>query len=328
MARLLLARPLRRLARPGTPVDRLLRAIEGGTVGAVLALTRRLSPEAASETGGALVAFVGPRTRQHHLVERNLALAFPDRDPGWVRATARAVWRNVGRTLGEYPHLPRITGPELRERFELRCRFPPRETTRSGRGFVAVAMHQANWNLHAVAGALGGFPLDVVYAEQKNPSLEARIARWRDTMPCGFVHVRDTVRRGLALLRDGHWLGLFVDHRIDTGKPIGFFGMPAPTTIVPARLADRVGTGLVPVRLERLRGVRFRLTLEEPVLPDRALRDPQERAVDAMERVHRVFERWVRERPDEWFCIKRRWPKDIFRPRTVPHGRATADAVA
>jgi len=291
----------------------MLRAVAIGGVGAVLALTRRLSSETASELGGALVARIGPRTRQHELVERNLALAFPDRDAGWVRATARAVWRHDGRTLGKYPHLPRITGPEMRERFEFRCTFPLPEVTRGGRGFVLVGMHQANWKLHAVAGAPGGFPLHEVYAEQKNPALEARIARSRNTLPCGFVHLRDTVRRGLALPGSGQWLGLFVDHRIDTGEPVTFFGHPAPTTIVPARLADRVDTGLVPVRLERLEVMRFRRTLEDPVRPDPALRDPRDRAVELMEGVHRVFERGVRERPDEWFCIERRWPKPVFR---------------
>ncbi len=313
MARLLLARPLRRLAAPGSPVDRLLRGIETASVAAVFALAQRLSPEQASALGGALVARIGPRLRKHRLIERNLAIAFPDRDAAWRRATAREVWRHIGRTLGEYPHIPRITGRERADRFEFRATFPLSEIRSSRRGFVLVGMHAANWNLHAVAGALAGFPLDVVYATQKNASLERLVARYRDTMPCGFVHVRDTVRRGLAGLAARRSLGLFVDHRIDTGEPVTFFGHPAPTTIVPARLADRVDTGLVPVRLERLEGVRFRLTLEDPVRPDRALRDPRDRAVEMMERVHRAFERWVRERPDEWFCVKRRWPKPLFR---------------
>jgi KDO2-lipid IV(A) lauroyltransferase len=65
------------------------------------------------------------------------------------------------------------------------------------------------------------------------------------------------------------------------------------------------------MRAERLPGGRFRIIAEAPVDtgdPDA----PTEARVAHMARgLSDVYGRWIREHPDQWMCMARRWPKAL-----------------
>ena len=84
------------------------------------------------------------------------------------------------------------------------------------------------------------------------------------------------------------------------------------TSVMPARLALEFGCELVPARVERLQGARFRVTVYEQVRPDEDTVDEQAQVLQMTRKVNALFESWIRERPDQWFCTKRRWPKRLI----------------
>jgi KDO2-lipid IV(A) lauroyltransferase len=191
MARLVINKRLGTLAERMPLVQSMLRGVECGFAGLVWAATRTLPLEAASALGERIGAATGPRLRKHKHVLGNLRIVFPDREPAFIEATAAAIWRQIGRVLGEYPHL----GTIFKEgRIELDARFDLDELRQSRIGWVFCALHQANWNLHAMGGALGGFPLSVLYLPSHNPQLERMVGRWRNGMPCGFIPVSQAPR--------------------------------------------------------------------------------------------------------------------------------------
>ena len=327
MARIVIHKSLGALADRVPLVDSMLRGVERGFVGLIWATTRALPLEAASAAGGRIGAVAGPRLRKHKHVLRNLRILYPDREPAFIEATALAIWRQIGRVLAEYPHLPTI----FKEgRVELETRFDLDELRRSRTGWVFCALHQANWNLHAMGGALGGFPLSVLYLPGHNPGLERMIGRWRNAMPCGFIPVSQAPRRMIEVLREGTSVGLHMDHRVDTGELVPFLGRPARTTVIPARVALKLKTPLVPVRLERLPGVRFRLTLDTPVRHDATISDAREAALAMTAEVNAAFGRYILAKPEEWCCVKRRWEKDAVAealdPASTDTGRDAAPA--
>jgi KDO2-lipid IV(A) lauroyltransferase len=160
-----------------------------------------------------------------------------------------------------------------------------------------------------MTGSLGGFPFAVVFRGQRNPTLEAIISRWRNTLAAEFLDAAAGPRRLLQELAAGRSIGLQMDQRFEGGEPVPFFGIATPTATVPARLALKLGTGLVPTCLERLEGARFRITLHEPVRADPAIADPRLAARRMTAEVNAHFERWIRARPEQWICAKRRWSK-------------------
>jgi Kdo2-lipid IVA lauroyltransferase/acyltransferase len=109
---------------------------------------------------------------------------------------------------------------------------------------------------------------------------------------------------------DGRSLGWIVDQRHDRGELLPFFGLPAATATMPALLALRLNCDLVPARVERLRGCRFRITIYERLSPAGLEHLPhQEAARELTCRLNALFELWIRERPGQWLCFKRRWGK-------------------
>ncbi len=88
-----------------------------------------------------------------------------------------------------------------------------------------------------------------------------------------------------------------------------FFGLDAPAPLGPATLAARLRVPFVPVRIERLdRSCRFRITAHPAIEPNRSVGDSREVARDMTARLYAQFEAWIRERPEQWLCLKRRWP--------------------
>ena len=131
-----------------------------------------------------LPVIIGPRLRKHKHIMRNLEIAFPDKESRWIRRQARDVWRELGRVLAEYPHMRTLAAETADPRIEVCAEFDLDLLRSAKTGFVIVGMHQANWNVGALAGAVAGFPLDVVFAEQKNARFEAMMAGQRDFAPC------------------------------------------------------------------------------------------------------------------------------------------------
>ncbi|MCB1885882.1 MAG: hypothetical protein KDG89_18185 [Geminicoccaceae bacterium] len=309
MARFYFNPALRHLAGRSARVDGGLRRVEKGLLRLVWGATSGLGLERASALGAALGGLFGPRSRKYRHARESLMRAFPERDPAWIEARARGVWRQIGRVLAEYPHIGELADP-MNGRIRFESAVDMDEVRRSPVGWVFLAMHQANWNLPGVAGALAGFPLDVVYRAQPDPELEAMVEGYRNLMPCGFIPVDGGPRRIIASLRQGRGVGLLIDHRVDGGEPVPFFGEDAPTATVPARIALKLGVPVVPVRLERLPGVRFRLSFDAPLRPERYRGMGEDEAGRrVMADVHARFEDWIRAAPEDWACIKRRWPK-------------------
>jgi KDO2-lipid IV(A) lauroyltransferase len=271
-------------------------------------------PDAASDLGASLGRFFGPRTRKHRHVVANLRAAFPDWPPHRVEAVARDAWAGAGRTLLEYPALGRIGDPAAgRVRVvDLGGLAAVRGTGRPG---VFVAGHLGNWNLLPVAAARAGVPLSVVYRRLRNPAVERLMAGWRAGLGCRFLEVEGAARPLLRELQAGRSVGLLMDQRHDRGEKVPFFGLPAPTTLVPARLALRLGLPLIPARVQRLEGARFVVTVHRPVRPEPGL-DEDAAARRMTEAVNGLFARWITAAPDQWLCAKRRWPRR--KPRRTP----------
>ena len=274
-----------------------------------LRAAKTLGVERASAIGHRLLCFLGPRFPRHRKVLRNLEIAFPERDAAWRERTAVAMWGDFGRSLAEYAHLPEL----CRDGAEPRIAFVNHADTEAlrleGRPIVFVAAHQANWNLPAVVGQRIGIRLSVLYRRRKNPHLEAVIEHWRNQMPCGFIDVGARAPKAmLDELRNGRCIGLFIDRRSRDGEPVPFFGIETPTPTVAARLALKTGAAFIPVRIERLPDVHFRLTLHPPIAPDPDAADDKDAARQMTETVNLLFESWIREHPEQWLSTAKRWP--------------------
>lgn len=267
-----------------------------------------LSPERASALAAGFLRRIGPHLRKHRHVRRNLAIALPERSEAERAAIARDVWGSLGALFGEMPHLGRIDR-EADRRIEVVFRGALTPLADPPRPAIFVTAHVGNWELTTLVAGRYGVPVSVIYAPDSNPWLDRLIRRQRRALHCELVPKQGGLRALLRALAAGRSLGFLIDTRQDDGEPVPFFGVPALTSTVPARLALRAGLQLVPVRCERLAPARFRVTFHPSVAPDPAIRDAREQARAMTRRVNEHFEAWIRERPEQWLCSKRRWPR-------------------
>jgi KDO2-lipid IV(A) lauroyltransferase len=149
--------------------------------------------------------------------------------------------------------------------------------------------------------------------------------RQRRHLRCRFLSADAGMRPLLQELRAGRSIGLLVDLRVKSGDRVPFCGQDTTTTLVPARLALKLGCPLVPVRVERVRPAHLRVTLYDPVSPDDRMR-PDLRARTMMARINALFESWIVGRPHEWQCFQNRWPKSTRRDVLLARKRAGAHA--
>jgi len=102
---------------------------------------------------------------------------------------------------------------------------------------------------------------------------------------------------------------VLIDQKYNEGMAVPFFGRDAMTVTGPAELALRRGAPLIPLRVERLAGARFRITVSPPLAMPAADSGPAGLAT-LLERMNATLEGWVRDRPGQWYWIHQRWPRD------------------
>ena len=292
----------------GQPLVWLLEASAIGLLWLVCAL---LPVSWASALGRAFMQWLGPRLHKNKWVPRNLALALPDRSEQAIRQLARDCWGNFGRVLAEYPHLKTICGSGLERHIEVVFDGQPAAWRDAGRPAIFVSAHLANWELPAAIAVTKDIPLSVVYTPRENPLIDRLMQYQRRALNCRFAPKTGGIRTLLHHLAEGRSVGIVADQRVEMAELVPFFNRNARTATMPARLALKFGYELVPVRVERIEGARFRLTVCAPITPREDITDQQAQAFDMTRRVNEVFESWIRERPHEWHCTKRRWPKGV-----------------
>ncbi len=309
MTRFVLGNRFSKAAERSSALSRAVWMAESGIFRGFMAFFRRLSVEHATSVGRRVASRVGPRLPKHAKILRNLELAFPEKTPAEREAIATEIWGGVGALLVEYSHLEDICRSGDENRLETVIEGDIPAFSPNGRPAVFVAAHLANWEL--CAAAISRFaPVTAVYTPLQNPFLDAVLSESREALGCRLLP-RDTSMRGLVReLAAGRSIGMIMDQRVDSGVPVPMFGIDKLTTVVPARLALRFGCDLVPLQTERLSDARYRVTIHGPILPADTHAPEAEQALDMTRQINARFEDWIRERPADWFCAKRRWPKD------------------
>lgn len=271
------------------------------------AAMRALPIDAASAVGGCLARVVGPRLRISARARRHLSAALPDLPAAEIERVLRGMWDNLGRVAAEYPHLRQIRVFAPGGRVETVGAEHLDRAIAAGRPVIVFGGHLGNWEIAALAAGQYGIDVAQVYRAANNPLVDRMIARFRGSDSEFIAKGAVASRRALAALRRGAHLTLLVDQKLNDGIAVPFFGRPAMTAPALAQLALHFDCTVLPARVERLRGAHFRLT----VYPALTVPQSGERAADVaslMAAVNRTLEDWIRERPEQWFWVHRRWP--------------------
>jgi KDO2-lipid IV(A) lauroyltransferase len=274
-----------------------------------LSIFRILSLDRASSFGGWMAGLIGPRLRKNLRAKANIMMIFPEWSERQVEEVLQGMWNNLGRVFGEYVHLKNIglSGPDCR--IELLGREHVERLNEDGMGGILVSGHMGNWELLSLASAQCGMPLLNLYRTANNPYVEKLLGQIRGMV--GGVHHPKSIGGVRALiqgLKNDRHVGMLMDQKYNEGILVPFLGHGAMTTNAPAELAIRFNVPLVPARVERMSGAYFRVTVLPPIpLPDSGNLEIDKRCLTG--EINKLFSSWIRDKPEQWLWLHRRWPE-------------------
>ncbi|HZL60471.1 MAG TPA: lauroyl acyltransferase [Stellaceae bacterium] len=287
---------------------RIVERVEGGAARLAFAFFKLLPIDAASAVGGWLARAIGPHLGISKRARDNLRRALPGIAETEIARIVRGMWDNLGRVVAEYPHLDELEIGAPGRRVESRGVDEILAGGAPKTRYIFFSAHCGNWEIALLATKQYGLDVVGIYRAANNPFVDRLMAEARSVIGIELVPKGATAaKRALGALNEGKHLCMLVDQKMNDGIAVPFFGRDAMTAPALARLALRHDCVVVPVRVERLTGARFRLTAEAP-LPLPRSGDLQTDTLALMSAVNATVERWVRARPEHWLWLHRRWP--------------------
>ncbi len=260
------------------------------------------------QLAGGIFALFGPHTDKARKARNNLAIAFPNKPEQWYADTTRNIFRHLGYSAVELIRLQQIWD-EREQRLEFVLMPGAKEHLESKKATIFMTAHVGPWQVAPLILREFGIDINGIYAPESNPIMQGVMLDLRRAISDKWIATEAGPRPIIRALNDGQSVIMAMDTRPDTGKLLPFFGRDALTNTSAVGLAIRTGAALLVARGERLPGARYRITMYDPLVspePDAPVKD---QAVALTRIIHRHFESWITEYPEQWICLKRRWPK-------------------
>jgi Kdo2-lipid IVA lauroyltransferase/acyltransferase len=276
----------------------------------------RLVPlNAMSNVAGALLRTVGPLLREHRIGRVQLAAAFPEKSADEIERILRGTWDNLGRVAAEFAHIDelwdydklqgsgRIMRSDDSEKIALRLRD-------DGRPALVFAAHVGNWELPAIAARMYGLDTTVLYRRPNLKAVSDAVVEMRaGCMGTLLPTTMDApVKLADALDRGSH-VAMLVDQWYGPGVPVTFFGRKTLANPTIARLARHIECPIHGIRAVRSPDGRLQVRVTEAIEPKRDA-DGKIDVEGTMQVITDVIEGWVREHPEQWLWLHRRWRED------------------
>jgi KDO2-lipid IV(A) lauroyltransferase len=239
----------------------------------------------------------------------NLLLAFPERSAAERQQILRKLYRNLGCLLAEFCQMPRYTPETTRSfiRYEgLEHYLAARD---EGKGVLILTGHLGAWELSSFYHSLMGYPMSIVIRRLDNPLVDSLVNRIRCLHGNQVLHKDDFARGLLASMRKGDTVGILMDTNMTPpqGSFVDFFGQSACTGTGLARIAMKTGARVLPgFLLWEDATEQYILRFGAPLWVASS-GDVEADAVANTALFTKVIEDYVRQYPDQWLWVHRRW---------------------
>lgn len=291
-------------------MQRLAWRIEALAYDLVVLFLRALPVDWASAFGGWLFRTVGPLTPVQRTASDNLRIAFPKLSAREHERLLDAQWDNVGRAFAEFPLMDKIRPATGRVEVVGAERLD--EIRDRGEPVVFISGHFANWEVMPATIVESGVTCLMTYRAMNNPLIDRRVKQGRAAYGVELFAPKGEATRDLMSALSNHQsVALMNDQKFNAGLALPFFGEPAHTAPGPSRLALKFDAPLQTMSVQRVKGARYRVIVHDPIHLDQT-GDRAKDIENAVRRVNAWVEEQVRERPQEWFWVHKRWPREAY----------------
>jgi Kdo2-lipid IVA lauroyltransferase/acyltransferase len=256
---------------------------------------------AVARTTTRLLDLALPKLRRVALI--NLSFAFPELDTNQHSQIVNGVFRSIARMLVALARFSSFNSLNISQWIAYEGLENYLDAKRSGRGVLIATAHLGNWELSAFAHALMTEPMHVMVRPLDNPLIDQLIEQRRTQSGNHLIYKQDSARAVLKALRNNEAVGILADQNTmpSEGVFVTFFGKLACAGSAFVKFAYRSQAAVIPgfaVWDESTQRYVLRFYPRVELSGD-AQADTQ--------RIHSIFEEIIRQYPDQWMWIHRRW---------------------
>ena len=276
---------------------------------AVLGMLRYVPRSVSRALGSVLGLTIFHTVRRLRLVGlQNLRLAFPQSGDLERKRLLRAEYRQLGHHLAEFARMPRYQRATLARMIDYQGLEHYERASAKGRGVLVLTGHLGAWELSSFFHSIMGHPMGMVIRRLDNPLIDRYVNQIRCMHGNRVLPKDDFARSLLSEMKAGRTVGILMDTNMTPpqGAFVPFFGVPACTGSGLARVARKTGAAVLPGFLLEEPGCRYRLHFGEEIVLD-VTSDSERDAITNTARFTAVIERYVRQYPEQWLWMHRRW---------------------
>ena len=257
-----------------------------------------------SSIGGKLFEIIGPIFRSKKLIDTNIKKAVPNINSEDLKKTTRLMWNNYGRIFAEYVFIKSFRNGKLNSRISIEGQDILEEIKKLNQQVVFISGHFSNFELMAMHLEKVGIKLTAIYRPLNNIFLNIIMENIRKKYIC-----KNQIKKGIGgmkkiihLKKQNYSTALMIDQRVSEGIRSNFFNNPALTTTIPAQLVKKFKIPVVPIFIERVNNLNFKITVSKPI--NFTDGDSIEKITNDL---NKVLETMILNRPEQWIWSHNRW---------------------
>ena len=258
----------------------------------------------ASYISGKIISFIGPFFRSKGLIRSNILKALPSLKDHEIDDISKKMWTNYGRILAEYIFIKDFRNTKLKNNIEINGQEILDKIKNNNEPVIFVSGHFNNFELMAMHIEKSGVNVAAIYRPLNNKFLNFIMERIRKKYIC-----KHQIKKGisgtkqlLSFFKKRTSLALMIDQRVSQGIKSEFFKNDAFTTTIPAQFIKKFKCKVVPIYIERVKDVYFRLTIQEPLIYS------NDETIESITlNLNHVLEKLILKNPEQWIWSHNRW---------------------
>tara|TARA_B100000900_G_C20564802_1_gene710539 strand:- start:207 stop:1067 length:861 start_codon:yes stop_codon:yes gene_type:complete len=257
-----------------------------------------------SYLGGKLFEIIGPFFRSRELILTNIKRAYPKIDLKSSKKISRQMWNNYGRVFAEYMFIKDFRVGKLKDNISIDGQEILEQIKKNNKPVVFISGHFSNFELMAMHLEKTGINLSTIYRPLNNFFLNKVMERIRRKYIC-----KNQIKKGIGgmkklikLKKKNYSTALMIDQRVSEGISSNFFNEKALTTTIPAQLIKKFSIPVVPIFIERVNNINFKITINKPITFSN-----KTTMSEITEELNKSLEKMIRHKPEHWIWSHNRW---------------------
>tara|TARA_B100000575_G_C23112754_1_gene642935 strand:- start:1105 stop:1965 length:861 start_codon:yes stop_codon:yes gene_type:complete len=263
-----------------------------------------LGPNLSSNVSGKIFEKIGPYFRSKEIIHTNLKRAMPEINSKNLETITNLMWNNYGKIFAEFMFMKDFRNGKLSNNIEIVGQNILETIKSSNKPVVFISGHFSNFELMAMHLEKSGIELSAIYRPLNNTFLNIFMEKVRTKYIC-----KNQIKKGigglkklLALKKNNVSTALMIDQRVSEGILSSFFNKKALTTTIPAQLVKKFNIPVVPIYIERLRGINFKITINDPI------KFTSDSSIETItDYLNKVLEKMILKNPESWIWSHNRW---------------------